>query len=170
MKKAILKSVVVCAIALFTISCSNDGEQGPPGKDGIDGNANVVGSTSITTTSSNWTSYYGGSLWIANLTGATSITQSIVDKGMVCVYRKYTSNGTTQWSPLPDTNTNINVSFDYGVGIINFYAQSTNGASIPNPGAMTFRFVAVSPTNKMANKNVNWRDYEQVKKTLKIND
>jgi hypothetical protein len=167
MKKTFFKTAVVLVITLFTISCSKDGEKGA---DGIDGNANVVGLTPFSTTYSNWTSLNGGALWTANLTNASSITQSIVDKGTVSVFRKYTSNGITEWSPLPDTNTNINISFNYGLGYITFYAQSTNGVAIANPGAITFRYVIISASNKMANPNTNWKDYKQVKEVLNLQE
>lgn len=164
MKKTFLKTVVLLVITLFSISCSNEGPAGPTGAtgasgtngtNGINGNANVVGMAPFSTTSSNWASSFGGVIWTANLTSASSITQSIVDKGIVNVFRYYTSNGNAQWSPLPDTNTNINITYSYGLGYITFYAQSTNAVAIPNPGAITFRYVVVSPTNKIANRKTN---------------
>lgn len=161
MKKTIFKTAVLLVITLFAISCSKDGVAGAPGTpgvngtNGINGNANVVGLSPFATTSSNWASSFGGAVWTANLTSASSITQSIVDKGIVNVFRYYTSNGIGQWSPLPDTNTNINISYSYGLGYITFYAQSTNGVAIPNPGIITFRYVVITPTNKIANQKLN---------------
>jgi hypothetical protein len=176
MKKTIFKSAVVLLTAIMTISCSKDGATGPAGAtgaagtNGINGNANVLGSTPFSTVSTNWTSLNSGTLWTANLTGATSITQNVVDKGIVSVFRKYTANGVTEWSPLPDTNANVNISFNYGLGYITFYTQSTDFAAIPNPGAITFRYVVITPSNKMANPNTNWNDYEQVKEVLHLQD
>ena len=173
MKKTFFKTGLVLVITLLTISCSKDGADGatgPAGANGIDGNANVLGSNPFSTASTNWTSQNGGSIWTANLTGATSITQNVVDKGIVSVFRKYTANGITEWSPLPDTNTNINISFNYGLGYITFFAQSTNAVAIPNPGVITFRYVIISPSNRMANPKTNWNDYSQVKKALNLVD
>ncbi len=164
MKKTFFKTAILSVIILFSISCSNEGPAGTPGAagtngtngtNGINGNANVIGLSPFSTSSLNWTSTFGGAVWTANLTNATSITQSIVDKGIVTVYRKYTVNGIAEWSPLPDTNTNINISYTYGLGYITFYAQSTNAVAIPNPGIITFRYVAISPTNKMASQKTN---------------
>lgn len=145
-----------------------DGKQGEAGTNGINGNANVIGGEPFTTASINWgiVSGSGGTSWTANLTGATSITQSIVDKGTISVFRKYG----TQWSALPDTNTNINISFSYELGKITLLAQSTNGAVISNPGAITFRYVAISPANKIANPKANWNDYNEVKTVLNLNN
>lgn len=179
MKKTFFKTGLVLVIALLAMSCSKDGADGATGAtgatgangtNGINGNANVLGSTPFSTASTNWTSQNSGTLWTANLTGATSITQSVVDRGIVSVFRKYTANGITEWSPLPDTNTNINISFNYGLGYITFYTQSTNAVTIANPGAITFRYVVITPSNKMANPNTNWNDYQQVKKALHLAD
>lgn len=173
MKKTFLKTGLVLVIALLAMSCSKDGADGATGAtgaNGINGNANVLASTPFTTASTNWTSAGSGVYWTANLTGATAITQNIVDKGIVLVFRMYTENGLTQWSPLPDTNANQNLSFIYGVGTISFFMQSTNTIAIPNPGAITLRYVVVSSSNRLANRNTNWNDYQQVKKALNLVD
>ena len=176
MKKRIFKTAVVLLTTIMTISCSKDGATGPSGAtgangiNGTNGNANVVGSLPFSTASTNWSSASGGALWTANLTGQTAITQSVVDKGIVSVFRKYTSGGVTEWSPLPDTNTNINISFNYGVGYITFYVQSTNAVVISNPGIITFRYVIITPSNKAANPNTNWNDYEEVKEALHLKE
>ena len=174
MKKTFFKSAVVVLIAILTISCSKDGATGPAGANGVagingaNGNANVVGSNTFTFSTSNWTSQAGGVYWTSGITGATPITQNIVDKGIVSVFRMYTESGQTVWSPLPDTNTNKNLSFEYGVGAIYLIMQSTNGVVISNPGAMTLRYVVITPSNKMANPNTDWNDYDQVKEVLHL--
>jgi hypothetical protein len=173
MKKTFLKTGLVLVVALLAISCSKDGETGPAGPagaNGIDGNANVFGSTAFTTASTNWASQSSGTFWTANLTGVTSITQNVVDRGIVSVFRKYTANGATEWSPLPDTNGNVNISFNYGLGYITLFTQSTNFAVVPNPGVITFRYVVITPSNKLANPNTDWNDYNQVKEALNLKD
>jgi hypothetical protein len=170
MKKTLLKSVFFFVFSLFLVSCSEDGVDGIDGVDGVDGNANVIGSTEFSTSTTNWSSSFGGAIWTANLTGASAITQDVVNRGIVSVFRKYTNNGVIQWAALPDTNTNINISYQYGVGTITFLAQSTNAVAFSNPGAITFRYVVISPSNRMANPNTNWNDYEQVKSALNLRD
>ena len=180
MKKTILKVTILLFTSLLILSCSSDGAEGPAGPagpagangtngiNGINGNANVVGSEPFSTAANNWTSLLGGRAWTATLSGATSITQNIVDKGMVIVFRRYTTNGVTTWSPLPDTNININISYSYSLGAIQFLAQSTNDVSIPNPGTITFRYVVISPTNLSANPNVNWKNFNEVQNILNL--
>lgn len=170
MKKLFLKVVLILTIGIFSLSCSEDGTDGKDGINGINGNANVNGSPEFTTSTSNWSSSFGGAIWTANLTGATTITQDVVNRGIVTVFRKYTNNGVVQWAPLPDTNTNINISYQYGVGTITFLAQSTNAVAFSNPGIITFRYVVVTPSNRMANPNTNWKDYNQVRQVLKLQD
>jgi hypothetical protein len=191
MKTTIFKTAVILFSAFMMISCSKDGATGPQGdtgpagsngtngtngtdgndgNDGTDGNANVFGSNTFALTTSNWTAEAGGAFWTSSIVGASAITQSIVDRGIVSVFRRYTQNGQTVWSPLPDTNTNINLSYEYGVGTINLFVQSTNAVAISNPGAMTLRYVAISPSKRMANPNTNWKDYKQVKSTLHLQD
>jgi hypothetical protein len=179
MKKTIFKTGLFLVVTLLAMSCSKDGAIGPAGAsgangingtNGINGNANVVGSAPFSTVSTNWGSLSGGALWTATLSGQTTITQSVVDRGVVSVFRKYTSGGVTEWSPLPDTNTNINISFNYGLGYITFFTQSTNAVAIANPGAITFRYVVITPSNKMANPNTDWNDYNQVKQALHLED
>lgn len=182
MKKLLLKGMFALTIGFFAISCSEDGKDGMDGINGINGlngsngangangNANVVGSQEFTTSAANWSSSGGGLFWQTNLTGASIITQNIVDRGIVLVFRKYVANGLAQWAPLPDTNTNVNISYTYGLGVISFFTQSTNATIIPNPGVITFRYVVISPSNKLAHPNTNWNDFEEVKKVLNLKD
>ena len=179
MKKTFLKTGLVLVVALLAISCSKDGETGPAGPagangtngtNGIDGNANVYGSNTVQFAASNWTSQFGGTWWTSSITNVSSITQTIVDRGIVLVFRKYTDNGQTVWAPLPDVNTNINLSYEFGVGTIYLIVQSTNAVAISNPSAITLRYVVISPSNKMANPNTDWNDYNQVKEALHLQD
>ncbi len=185
MKKTFLKTGLVLVVALLAISCSKDGETGPAGPagangingtngtngtNGIDGNANVFGSNTFLFATSNWTSQAGGTSWTSSIINVSSITQTIVDRGIVLVFRKYNEPGQTVWAPLPDTNTNINLSYEFGVGTIYLLVQSTNAVAISNPGAITLRYVVISPSNKLANPNTDWNDYNQVKEALHLKD
>lgn len=81
---------------LTTFSCSEDGATGQAG---ADGNANVIGTNTVTTTSSNWTSYSSGALWVTTL-NVSAFTKSILDKGIVFVFK---SDSTGSWTALPFT-------------------------------------------------------------------
>lgn len=173
--KNLFKKAVLLSIAMFVFGCSKDGETGPAGPagangingtNGINGNANVIGSTIFSTTASNWTTDTGGIVWTATLTGANEITQNIVDRGIVSVFILTGS----QWSPLPFTFFNRNMSYSFGVGTIEFVAYGTDYAVIPNPSNVTMRFVVISPSNRLSHPNTDWNNYEEVKQVLKLKD
>ena len=170
MKKTIFKKAVILLTAIMTISCSKDGATGPvgpagaTGAAGTNGNANVIGTNTVTISS--WTSYASGSLWSGGLS-ATGITQSIVDKGIVSVFMQ---NTTGTWTALPYTIGNTSWFYDFGVGFVNINETNTNLAAIANPGSQTFRVVIISASNKAANPNTNWKDYNQVKEVLHLQD
>lgn len=173
MKKTFFKTGLFLVVALFAMSCSKDGVAGPAGPagtngingtNGTNGNANVIGTNTVTISS--WTSLASGSLWYTSLS-ATGITQSIVDRGMVSVFIQISSGS---WTAMPYTIGNTSWFYDFGVGFINIYKTNTNAAVIANPGLQTFRVVIISPSNKMANPNTDWNDYNQVKQALHLVD
>ena len=179
MKKTIFKTAIVLLTAIMTISCSKDGATGPVGANGIagtngingtngtngtNGNANVIGTNTLTVTS--WTSNSNGGLWSTSLS-ASGITQSIVDKGIVSVF---IGDSSGSWTAMPYTLGNASWFYSFGVGFINIYKTNTNLAVIANPGSQTFRVVIISASNKAANPNTNWNNYDQVKEVLHIQD
>lgn len=170
MKKTIFKTAVILLTAIMTVSCSKDGATGPTGAtgaagtNGINGNANVIGTNTLTV--STWTSYSSGSLWGTSLS-ATGITQSIVDKGIVSVF---IGDSSGSWTSMPYTIGNTSWFYSFGVGFINIYKTNTNLAAIANPGSQTFRVVIISASNKMANPNTDWKDYNQVKEVLHLQE
>ena len=173
MKKTILKTGLFLVVALFAMSCSKDGEAGPAGPagangingtNGTNGNANVIGTNTLTVSS--WTSSNNGALWSTSLS-ATGITQTIVDRGMVSVFIGDSSGA---WTSMPYTIGNASWFYSFGVGFINIYKTNTNLAAIANPGSQTFRVVIISPSNRIANPNTDWKNYEQVKRALNLAD
>jgi hypothetical protein len=168
--KNLFKKVAVLMLGVFVLSCSSDGAAGPAGtngtngSNGTNGNANVIGTNTVTI--SNWTASNNNSLWYSTLT-ASGITQAIVDKGTVSVFE---NDGASGWLAIPYTFGNISCTFGFGVGFINIYYTNTNLAAITNPGATTYRCVIISASNKMANPKTNWKDYNQVKQALNLED
>ena len=134
-----------------------NGTNGTDGVDGKDGNANVIGTNPFSVTSTNWISGGGGTYYTATFTSSV-ITQAIVDKGVVMCYMQI-SNGV--WTPLP-------------VGIFSFYF--TTGTLVvfsddsANPGARTFRMVAISASNLEKYPDLDLNNYEEVTKTLNISN
>jgi hypothetical protein len=136
-------------------------KEGPKGADGADGNANVIGTNEVVI--SNWTQT--GSVWSAGIS-VPSITQDIVNTGVVQVFVKYGS----QWWALPDINGNNMTYFGYEVGHISLLNSNTDNSTPSHPGSPTFRVVAISSSNIAANPGVDWKDFKQVKEVLELKD
>lgn len=170
MKNLIYLSTVI-AITLFGCEGKDGapGAQGPAGTNGtngVDGNANVHTQTFIV---SNW--YYNAPSWGVDITDL-DITQDIVDNGLVMVY---ISNGSGGWQALPYTvyptsgysSTYVFVHYLYGVTIW----KTDSDLTLPsNPGTKTYKVIAVAEAPRIANPNVNWMNYEEVKETFNLRD
>lgn len=138
--------------------CAKDGETGPAGKNGIDGqdgNANVTGTNSVTVTAGDWTLSSG--YYSTGFTN-TDITQAIVDKGIVMVYEKLG----TQWQALPYLNDDQSRDFTFGVGTVTIWAHNADLTTPTNPGTQTYRIVIISASNLAAHPEVDFRNYKQV--------
>ena len=122
---------LVLTLGLTVTSCKK-GDTGAAGKDGKDGNANVIGTNNVTISS--WTS--PGTSWTATITVA-GITQSIVDKGTVSVFVQYGN----EWWSLPDINGKNSMQFGYGVGYVSLINVNSDATLPSNPGSKTFRIV-----------------------------
>lgn len=195
MKKAFL-SFAILAMILF--SCTKPGPIGPTGpagtngKDGvagtngaagangtngtngINGNANVIGSNTVV--SSNWTSLSDDGInfdYSITVTWA-SITQAIVDKGVVMVYLQ---NGSS-WIALPLTISGTTSGktysgafvFSINAGAVNIEFAGFNGNGSPGTTTLngkTFRIVAISASAKTAYPYINWGNYEEVRELIK---
>jgi hypothetical protein len=177
MKKTLF-SVAILAM-MFLASCTKPGPIGPAGtagtngKDGtagtngtngtngINGNANVIGTSTVALNSNSWTAlgtYFGVALSVP------AITQAIVDKGVVLVYEQ----DATYWRALPYTSGIISKFFVFTLNSVEIYYQNTDGSQTTNPGNKTYRIVAISASVAMANPNVNWENYEEVKTILNL--
>ena len=147
---------LIMLIGISTVlinGCAKDGATGPAGKDG---NANVSGSTSVTTSS--WT-LTGGIIYSTTITW-TPITQAIADKGVVMVYEQVGSSG---WNALPYTLATVSRTFSFGAGFVNVMYTNTDGSAPSNPGTQTYRVVAIAASGLSTHPNVNWKNYQEVK-------
>jgi hypothetical protein len=183
MKKAFLGFAILAMISL--VSCTKPGPEGPQGPagtngtngaagtngtNGIDGNANVIGSNTIVV--NNWVSISDDGTYFtynSTLTWA-SITQAIVDKGVVLVYFQ---DG-LGWRALPYTATgqqgSITVGYKITVGTVTLICEGYSTLGSPGAAALngdTYRIVAIPASVAAANPNVNWGNYEEVMKILK---
>ena len=143
---------------LAATGCKKTGPQGPAGKNGVDGNANVIGTDAFTV--QNWTQ--SGNQWTATFNDA-DITPSIVDHGIVQIFKSY---GTNDWTNLPDVNGQISTVFDFFDGGFEIYVQSADGTLPAYPGNQIFRTVIISASKNQANPNTNWKNYNEVMTAL----
>jgi hypothetical protein len=189
MKTITLKTLatgIVASVLLLT-SCGKDGATGPAGAtgpqgvagfNGLNGSANVtvqdftIPTASWQNNTSNW--YYD--LQVNNL------TQLVQDSGVVQVFMNFSTTGTI-WTALPYTFNsspvyimNYNTSISGSTGYVALqWVYNTNGASIGSDPttvfsvtAVQFKVVTIPPAARKANPNVNFHDYNDIKKHFKI--
>lgn len=163
-KLYIMKKIhlILFAIAstLFLKGCVKDGPIGPQGPPGQDGNANVIGTNSV---SVGWT--LDGNAWYSTI-NVPGITQDIVNKGTVQVFIQYG----TEWWTMPDVIGINSTTFGFDVGYVSLVNSNADGSTPSYPTHSTFRVVIISASNRLANPDVNWNNYEEVKKALHLQD
>lgn len=164
MKKTTTKIIgAAIAIALFsTVSCKKEGPRGPAG---ATGNANVH---SMIDTVSTWTSNppsYKGTI------SYSEITQDIIDNGAVLVYL---STGSNTYSQLPlteylssSTSRSYEVETSVGQAVI---IVSESDLITTNPGTLVFKVVTIAGSARKANPDLNYSNYEDVKKAFHLAD
>ena len=161
MKKSVYLVFTLLAVMITVNSCMK-GDTGPAGRDG---NANVLSHQYIVTWTQSPPDYYCD-------INDPDITQDIVDYGLVEVYM---SNGSGGWIALPCTlpvtstyaSTYTPVHYLYGVSI---WKTDTDLAQTTDPGPKSIKIVCISEGFLYANKNVNWKNYEEVKKVAGLTD
>lgn len=163
MKSILTTCFLICAI--FFQSCIVEGEQGPQGPAGEDGNANVQ-SSSLTT--SNWT--YLSPDWYINFT-YSAITQDILDNGAVLVYVKSGSNYfQLPYTFYPNSSYSRSYTFKHYLGGLTVVVTDSDWLQSPNPGLLTFKVVVIASSAIAKHPNVNLKNYDEVKKTFELKD
>lgn len=154
-------------LAAGTLAFSGCTKTGPPGPQGVQGpqgpqgNANVIGSDPFTVSS--WSK--DGNMYYANFS-SSDITTDIVDRGIVSVFKSYATSAGPEWSPLPDVNGNVSTVFNFYDNGFSIYVQNTDGTTTAFPGSVTFRMVVVAPSQKQANPNTNWNNFQDAMRAL----
>ena len=174
-------ATIFVAFGLIFSSCKKDpgpkgdtGSQGPAGPagtngtngiNGTNGNANVV-SSSITTAS--WT--YVAPSWEMSFT-YPAINQDILDNGAVLVYVKSGSNYyQLPYTFYPSSSYSRTYTFVHYLGGLKVFVTDSDLTQPTNPGTLTFKVVAIAASGKMANPNLNYDDYNAVKKAFNLQD
>lgn len=169
----LISGVIVCLGLTFT-SCkkAEKGEMGPQGvagTNGTNGNANVKTMT-VTVTAADWTASGSGGMQSTVITN-TNITQDIIDKGAVMVYM--VNAGQTSALPLmmyPSSSYGINMQFTASLNSLAITIQRTDLAAAVNPGTLTYKIVTIAASARMQNPNVNYNNYEEVKKAFNLSE
>ena len=167
-------TIILFSLVLFTFSsCKKDGPVGPAGKDG---NANVIASNTLML--NNWSSTFdnGTEFTYSSIITWGSISQAIKDNGVVMIYIH--DNTTTNWTALPYSESGTGYSdafnFEVAVGQVTvtfdgFDNTGSPGAAALN-GVFTIRMVAIPSSVRIANPNVNLKDYNAVKAAFHLKD
>lgn len=176
----LLSGILISATCLIS-SCAKDGETGPAGATGAagtNGNANVKGYL-FTVNNADWT-VISTANWQYNYS-CSAITKSVMDSGMVMVY--WDANNL----PLPNTHNYVSTPFlgyqvatrtitsswhlsSAGTGQVTVSIYDPSGAVIPAQGPLSFKVVVATAHNRMANPNLNWNNYQEVKAALNLQD
>lgn len=167
-KTAKMFGMFALACGLLFTNCAKDGKTGPAGPagtNGTNGNANVVSSS---LTSSAWT--YVAPSWEMTFT-YPAITQDILDKGAVLVYVQQSSNYyQLPYTFYPASSYSRTYTFVHYLGGLKVFVTDSDLTQPSNPGSLTFKVVAIAASGKMANPNLNYDDYNAVKKAFNIQD
>jgi hypothetical protein len=177
--KNLLKTTILAA-TLLIVGCKKEkGPKGDPGtngnngingKDGVNGTNGINGNANVLSSSisvSSW-GYYAPD-WTASLS-YPAITQSILDKGAVLVYME--SNGI--YFQLPFTIYPLNsysrtYNFTHKLNSVTIYVTDSDLTQPTNPGSKKFKVVCIAAGSKPSKKNINYKDYNDVKEAYGLN-
>jgi hypothetical protein len=172
MKKLIF-TMLAGSMLVFN-SCSKTGPQGPAGPQGIQGatgpagpagNANVLGSDPFTVNVGTWLFSSSDNAFYTSFTDA-DITNAVAAHGVVQVYLFYPGDGT--WRSLPDIVNGTQFYDRFSSGGFEIYYGNVDGTTPTAPTTnFTFRVVVISPSQRQAHPNTNWKNYNEAMAALK---
>lgn len=189
MKKTILSTITVIAVMLTSIfvfdGCKKpkDGINGLNGTNGTNGTNGAVGATGATgnanvqtqTLTFNTWSHFGTAGQAGDGYQSTQtcsiITPTIVSTGAVLAYF---SASTTQWVALPYTEPNSTWTSHWTYGYLAnqfiFQTQDSDFLTVDPSGSPLYVKVVCVASARMGDPNINWSDYNDVKKKLNLPD
>lgn len=149
--------------ALFT-ACHKDDDSGYVT---VGSNNNTVMVSTVTVNPGDWTQNNGGAVW------SCSVSNNNVNLyGGVEVFLQDNSSSDSWWA-LPFVNANFTYYFKVtpDASIITFYvAYVNNTTTFTITNSMTYKVVAIPPSARIAHPGVNWKNYNEIKKTFKIKE
>lgn len=183
-KQLILSSVIFMMLTIISCKKGEQGDIGPAGIAGTKGTKGATGDTGISDSkgmlSSDWITIKGTE-WRTSTTANTYfasytspiLTADIINKGMLYVFMKPEGDGFIDALPYANVSTGRRftalVAVSNGSPIIQFNQSVTPPSSTFSTTAnYSFRFVVVPAGARMA--NIDWTNYEEVKKALNWKD
>lgn len=164
-KTAKIFGTFALACGLLFTGCKKEGPPGKDGTNGKDGNANVVSSS---VTSGGWS--YVSPSWEQAFT-YPAITQNILDKGAVLVYVQSGSNYyQLPYTFYPSSTYSRTYTYVHYLGGLKVFVTDSDLTQPTNPGTLTFKVVVIAASGRAANPNVNYNDYNAVKKAFNLQD
>ena len=167
--KAALAGLVIIGLTLTACS-GDDGDTGPRGPAGVDGTNGVDGTANVTSNTYNvlaadWTLIQfvdGGGNPVAfelrdTITGVTSITQDVVDKGTVQAFIS-TDDGVS-WSAMPFSNFTDNCFYRYEASTVYL---TVNRATLSAPTAIDVDIKVVAIPAAAMIDGVDVTNYEEL--------
>jgi hypothetical protein len=147
--------ISIIGAVMFGTGCTKDGEQGPQGTAGVDGNANVK-TEKIIIYGNEWG--YSEPYYVVDKT-SDLLTQDIVDNGSTHLYFEI-EEGT--WLALPYQTMGFGISVN-SVGIL------TEGAEVID-ATTVFKLVVIEGNIQSKAADVDFNDYNAVKEYYNLED
>lgn len=169
--------LIIAVACLASCQKGEKGDTGSPGKDGTNGNANVH-TQNFTINNSQW--YHVGTAGQPNEgywadISCSIITSEIVSTGAVLAY---IDDGSQTWVALPATiPTGVDdtypysrsCNYEYSTNLITIIVQD-NDFYTTNPGLNYFKVVTIAGNAKRINPKIDFRNYNEVKRTFNLAD
>jgi len=160
MKKIILLAFTM--IAAITFNGCKKGDTGPAGTTGATGPTGATGNANVqnfsfTTTAASWTAGSGNWFYNYSLPASTNVNGAVLmylQSGTVFTQLPFTQNGVEYYFAYDTNNPHVGV-----------YVTSAS-----NPGILGFKVTVIPPASRIGHPNVNYKNYEDVKKTFNLKD
>lgn len=165
----IVMAMLMSITAIVFNGCKGkDGDPGAQGPAGAQGNANVSYMT-FTTTSANWSYAYP---YESTSFNDLQITSDIINTGSVFVYVTASTGETTllPWTYYQTVSLSRTWRCQPGVGNISVMLSESDLNDPGNPGALTFKVVVIASHHLIENPNVDFQNYESVKRAFNLKD
>jgi hypothetical protein len=179
MKIITLKTLATGIVAgmLLLTSCGKDGATGPQGPAGTNGTNGVANISVQDFTINSWNQTTTGTLYYYTQLNVTALTADVNNNGAVEVF--FSTTGGTYWTGLPMTEyvsggSNYIFNFSTGTNLVEVDWIAASGFVVGNDPNTIFgatiqlKVVVIPPSMRKANPDVNFHNYNEIKKHFKI--